>query len=187
MTKREADYLTWLFNRTRRRLPLRGSLSSAFGAPLLQGATQQSCKKPTLRKISSRPSSFRAQREIFLAQQSSGERQMRSSRSAHAILSLPHKYRVPLRRKRSLGYARDDETREADYLTWLFIRPRRRLPLRGSLSSAFGAPLLQGATQQSCKKPTLRKVSSRPSSFRAQREIFLAHRSSDEREMRSST
>ena len=112
MTKREADYLTWLFNRTRRRLPLRGSLSSAFGAPLLQGATQQSCKKPALHKVSSRPSSFRAQREIFLAQRSSGERQMRSSRSAHAILSLPHKYRVPLRHKRSLGYARDDDTRE---------------------------------------------------------------------------
>ena len=41
--------------------------------------------------------------------------------------------------------------REAGYLTWLFIRSRRRLPLRGSLSSAFGAPLLQGATQQSCE------------------------------------
>ena len=112
MTKREADYLTWLFNRTRRRLPLRGSLSSAFGAPLLQGATQQSCKKPTLRKVSSRPSSFRAQREIFLAQRSNGERQMRSSRSTHAILSLPHKYRVPLRRKRSIDSARDDDTRD---------------------------------------------------------------------------
>ena len=100
--------------------------------------------------LSSRPSSFRAQREIFLAQRSNGERQMRSSRSTHAILSLPHKYRVPLRRKRSrapLGMT----IREAGYLTWLFIRSRRRLPLRGSLSSAFGAPLLQGATQRSCK------------------------------------
>ena len=44
MTKREAGYLTWLFFRSHRRLPLRGSLSSAFGAPLLQGATQKSCK-----------------------------------------------------------------------------------------------------------------------------------------------
>ena len=57
-------------------------------------------------------SSFRMQREISLAQRSNGERQMRSSRSTHAILSLPHKYRVPLRRERSLGYARDDDTRE---------------------------------------------------------------------------
>ena len=32
-----------------------------------------------------------------------------------------------------------------------FIPSRRRLPLRGSLSSAFGAPLLQGAIQHSCK------------------------------------
>ena len=62
--------------------------------------------------LSSRPSSFRAQREIFLAQKSSGERQMKSSRSTHAILSLPHKYRVPLRHKRFLGSARDDDTRE---------------------------------------------------------------------------
>ena len=62
--------------------------------------------------LSSRPSSFRAQREIFLAQRSNGERQLRSSRSTHAILSLPHKYRVPLRHKRSLGSARDDDTRE---------------------------------------------------------------------------
>ncbi len=30
--------------------------------------------------------------------------------STYAILSLPHKCRVPLRRKRSLGYARDDDT-----------------------------------------------------------------------------
>ena len=101
--------------------------------------------------LSSRPSSFRAQREIFLAQRSNGKRQMRSSRSTHAILALPHKYRVPLRRKRvrtTLGMTK----READYLTWLFIRPRRRLPLRGSLSSAFGAPLFQGAAPLACKR-----------------------------------
>ena len=108
--------------------------------------------------LSSRPSSFRAQREIFLAQRSSGERQLKSSRSTHAILSLPHKYRVPLRRKRSrapLGMT----IREAGYLTWLFIRPRRRLPLRGSLSSAFGAPLLQGATPLACKSATPKRHS----------------------------
>ena len=57
-------------------------------------------------------SSFRAKREIFLAHRSNGERQLKSSRSTHAILSLPHKYRVPLRRKRSLGSARDDDTRD---------------------------------------------------------------------------
>ena len=106
--------------------------------------------------LSSRPSSFRAQREIFLAQQSSGERQMRSSRSTHAILLLPHKYRVPLRHKRSLGYARDDDTRERAISHSL---SRRRLPLRGSLSSAVGAPLLQGATPLACKSATPKRYS----------------------------
>ena len=101
--------------------------------------------------LSSRPSSFRAQREIFLAQRSSGERQMRSSRSAHAILSLPHKYRVPLRRKRSLGYAQDDETRERAISHSLSFLHVEGCPFGADLSSAFGAPLLQGATQQSCK------------------------------------
>ena len=41
--------------------------------------------------------------------------------------------------------------REDGHLTFPFIPSRRRLPLRGSLSSAFGAPLLQGAAQLSCK------------------------------------
>ena len=96
-------------------------------------------------------SSFRAKREIFLAQRSSDERQMRSRRSTHAILSLPHKYRVPLRRKRSLGYARDDETRERAISHSLSFHHVEGYPFGADLSSAFGAPLLQGATQQSCK------------------------------------
>ena len=41
--------------------------------------------------------------------------------------------------------------RDNAHLTFTFILLRRRLPLRGSLSSAFGAPLLQGATQLSWK------------------------------------
>ena len=76
---------------------------------------------------------------------------MRSSRSAHAILSLPHKYRVPLRRKRSLGYARDDDTRERAISHSLSFLHVEGCPFGADLSSAFGAPLLQGATQQSCK------------------------------------
>ena len=79
--------------------------------PFFKGLHNSHVKTLTLHKVSSPVSSFRAKREIFLAQRSSGERQMRSSRSTHAILSLPHKYRVPLRHKRSLGSARDDDTR----------------------------------------------------------------------------
>ena len=76
---------------------------------------------------------------------------MRSRRSTHAILSLPHKYRVPLRRKRSLGSARDDETRERTISHFLSFHHVEGCPFGADLSSAFGAPLLQGATQQSCK------------------------------------
>ena len=76
---------------------------------------------------------------------------MRSSRSTHTILSLPHKYRIPLRRKRSLGYARDDDTRERAISHSLSFFHIEGCPFGADLSSAFGAPLLQGATQQSCK------------------------------------
>ena len=41
--------------------------------------------------------------------------------------------------------------RDNVHLTFTFIPLRRRLPLRGNLSSAFSAPLLQGAAQLSCK------------------------------------
>ena len=109
--------------------------------------------------LSSHPSSFRAKREIFLAQQSSGERQMRSSRSTHAILSLPHKYRVPLRRKRSLGYARDDDTRERAISHSLSFFHIEGCPFGADLSSAFGAPLLQGAAPLACKSATPKRHS----------------------------
>ena len=36
---------------------------------------------------------------------------------------------------------------ERDYLTWTFIPLRRVVPLRGTLSCAFGAALLQGPTR----------------------------------------
>ena len=36
---------------------------------------------------------------------------------------------------------------EGDYLTWAFIPLRRIVPLRGALSCAFGAALLQGPTR----------------------------------------
>ena len=114
---------------------------------------------PSPVSLSSRPSSFRAQREIFLAQKSSGERQMRSSRSTHAILSLPHKYRVPQGRKRSLGYARDDDTRERAISHSLSFFPVEGCPCGADLYSAFGAPLLQGAAPLACKNATPKRHS----------------------------
>ena len=38
--------------------------------------------------------------------------------------------------------------RDDDYLTWAFIPLRRIVPLRGTLSCAFGAALLQGPTRR---------------------------------------
>ena len=109
--------------------------------------------------LSSRPSSSRAKREIFLAHRSNGEHQIRSSRSTHAILSLPHKYRVPLRRKRSLGYARDDDTRERAISHSLSFLHVEGCPFGADLSSAFGAPLLQGAAPLAYKSATPKRHS----------------------------
>ena len=61
------------------------------------------------------------------------------------------RYRTPLVRKRSLDSARDDETRERAISHSLSFFPVEGCPFGADLSSAFGAPLLQGATQQSCK------------------------------------
>ena len=95
--------------------------------------------------LSSRPSSFRAQREIFLAQRSNGERQLKSSRSTHAILSLPHKYRVPLQHKRSLGSARDDDTRVR--FPHVSFHPTAKANLR-----PFGPPPSSGRRER-CESP----------------------------------
>ena len=133
-------------------------------------------RMPSPVSLSSRPSSFRAQREIFLAQRSSGERQMRSSRSTHAILSLPHKYRVPLRHKRSLGYARDDDTRERAISHSLSFLHVEDCPCGAVYPPPSARPFFKGLLRWHVKALTLRKVSSPISSFRAQREIFLAHR-----------
>ena len=50
-------------------------------------------------------------------------------------------YPAPLARPFSKGL------RTGDYLTWTFIPLRRIVPLRGTLSCAFGAALLQGPTR----------------------------------------
>ena len=110
---------------------------------------------------------------------------MRSSRSTHAILSLPHKYRVPLRRKRSLGYARDDDTRERAISHSLSFLHVEGCPCGAVYPPPSARPFFKGLHNSHVKTLTLRKVSSPISSFRAKREIFLAQRSSDEHQMRS--
>ena len=126
--------------------------------PFFKGLHNSHVKTLTLRKVSSPISSFRAQREIFLAQRSSGERQMRSSRSTHAILSLPHKYRVPLRRKRSLGYARDDDTRERAISHSLSFLHVEGCPCGAVYPPPSARPFFKGLHNSHVKTLTLRKV-----------------------------
>jgi|GEM_PF-1428439 len=105
--------------------------------------------------------------------------------STYAILSLPRKYRVPLRRKRSrapLGMTK----REAGCLTWLFIPLREPtsapsghlLPEEGGRSPKFFPPW-ESQRNENTAFPV--------SSFRAKREIFLAQRSNGECERTNST
>ena len=132
MTKREAGDLTFPFIPSRRRLPLRGGLSSAFGAPLLQGATPLACKSATPKRH-------------FLPDGKVNE--MR--------IPLPHQKPSPRGEgapKGRIGY-------------WRYEREwEMRFKQAENENTAFPV-----------------------SSFRAKREIFLAHRSSGERQMRSST
>ena len=87
---------------------------------------------------------------------------MRSSRSTHAILSLPHKYRVPLRHKRSLDYARDDDTREraiSHSLSFRYVEgypcgavyppPSARPFIKGLLNCHVKAPLVKTTKRES--------------------------------------
>ena len=153
--------------------------SKGMGAFCRKSGGKPKERMPFTVSLSSRPSSFRAQREIFLAQKSSGEHQMRSSRSTHAILSLPHKYRVPLRHKRSLGYAQDDDTRDRF----------PHIPFHTSAipASAPSGHLLpgEGGRMPLPHEEDLRYENTAfpVSSFRAKREILLAHRKTGECEM----
>ena len=86
---------------------------------------------------------------------------LKGASSRHSILRLRHapssrgcsagiKKRIPLEAKLCLedfSTSLKMTIRRDARLTFLFIPLCRRLPLRGSLSSAFGAPLLQGAAQ----------------------------------------
>ena len=98
---------------------------------------------------------------------------MRSSRSTHAILSLPHKYRVPQGRKRSLGYARDDDTRERAISHSLSFLHVEGCPCGAVYPPPSARPFFKGLHNSHVKTLTLRKVSSPISSFQAKQEIFV--------------
>mgnify|MGYP004473343581 FL=1 len=84
---------------------------------------------------------------------------MRSSRSTHAILSLPHKYRVPLRHKRSLGSARDDDTRERAISHSLSFLCVEGCPFGAVYPPPSARPFFKGATPLACKSATPKRHS----------------------------
>ena len=154
-------------------LPARPSCSTALNAKAggLSSQGLEAWEWQATRRHQTPVSSLRAKQEIFLAQRSSDERQMRSRRSTHAILSLPHKYRVPLRCKRSLGYARDDDTRERAISHSLSFLHVESCPCGAVYPSPSARPFFKGLHNSHVKTLTLRKVSSPISSFQA-RNLF---------------
>ena len=113
------DCLTWAFMPLRRIVPLRGTLSCAFGAALLQGPTRWGLSHMGLHA---------AYRIV--------------SCSVVMLTRFPticdyRQTRSPLEK----GLLAED------YLIWAFMPLRRIVPLRGTLSCAFGAALLQGPTR----------------------------------------
>ena len=61
---------------------------------------------------------------------------------------------------RSLGSAFDDDAGGRAISHWLSSLPVEGCPCGADLSSAFGAPLLQGAAQRSCKNAVYENTAS---------------------------
>ena len=137
--------------------------------PFFKGLPNGHAKTLTLRKVSSPISSFRAQREIFLAQRSNRECEMRSS--TYAIFSFPHMCSTPPGRKdpsTALGMTIRSDAR----LTFLFIPLSRRLPLRGrSILRLRRAPSSRGcSTGMQNESPV---TSPKPKSPALRRSFFI--------------
>ena len=102
---------------------------------------------------------FERMREIFFVRGKAKDARTAESGKHHAPCESEERcfMQTDSRMKQKMTNEKDPSAphgmtiRETGYLTWLFIRSRRKLPLRGSLSSAFGAPLLQGAAPLACK------------------------------------
>ena len=140
------DYLTWAFMPLRRIVPLRGTLSCAFGAALLQGPTHGGLSHMGFHTAatncaSSRHSILRLWR---------GPSPRAYSRDYLTWTFIPLRRVVPLRGTPScaFGAALLQGPTRGDYLTWAFMPLQRVVPLRGTLSCAFGAALLQGPTRE---------------------------------------
>ena len=142
------DYLTWAFMPLRRVVPLRGTPSCAFGAALLQGPTRGGLSHTRFYAAaancaSSRHSILRLWRGLSPRAYSRGIISHGLLYRCGELCLFEALYPAPLARPFSKGLL------EGDYLTWAFMPLRRVVPLRGALSSPFGAALLQGPTRGS--------------------------------------
>ena len=140
------DYLTWTFMPLRRIVPLRGTLSCAFGAALLQGPTHGGLSymdfyTAAASCASSRHSILRLWRGPSPRAYSRGIISHRLSYRCDELCLFEALHPAPLARPFSKGLL------ARDYLTRAFMPLQRIVPLRGTLSCAFGAALLQGPTR----------------------------------------
>ena len=139
------DYLTWAFIPLQRIVPLRGTLSCAFGAALLQGPTRGDyltwAFMPLRRIVPLRGTPSCAFGAALLQGPTRGD--------YLTWAFMPLRRIVPLRGTPScaFGAALLQGPTRGDYLTWAFMPLRRIVPLRGTPSCAFGAALLQGPTR----------------------------------------
>ena len=140
MTKRE-DGLSHITSH-----PAAGANLRPFGAPPSKGRREKSL--PVLPR-----SPYRHFERSEKSSLHTGETE--SVRQAPERFSeQPHACRTHLRQERSLGCARDDEARGRAIAHSFSTEHVEGCPFGADLSSAFGAPLLQGATQRSCKSAT---------------------------------
>ena len=139
------DYLTWAFMLLRRIVPLRGLHPAPLARPFSKGlhagiiSHRLSCRCDEL-------CLFEALHPAPLARPFS--KGLHAGIISHGLLYRCDElclfealYPAPLARPFSKGLL------EGDYFTWTFIPLRRVVPLRGTLSCAFGAALLQGPTR----------------------------------------
>ena len=140
------DYLTRAFMPLQRIVPLRGTPSCAFGATLLQGPTRGGLSHIGFHAAAANCASSR--HSILRLWRGPSPRAYARGIISHELLFrcgelclFEALYPAPLARPFSKGLL------EGDYFTWTFIPLRRVVPLRGTLSCAFGAALLQGPTR----------------------------------------
>ncbi len=141
--------------------------SSAFGAPLLQGATLLACKKRNLQEklVKSKIREYHFPRIVISSEARNlpctpVKRWLWDNDETKNDFCASSSMQDAATTLRSLGFAFDDDTGRRTISHWPSSLPVEGCPCGADLSSAFGAPLLQGATLLTCKNAICkRKIS----------------------------